>query len=163
MTRERRVEIRHAGGMRFSATTGTGRTLEFGDVPETNEHSPVEMVVAAVAACAGMDVVSILEKKRQAISDYTVTVSAHQREEYPQVLTRIDIVHEVSGPSVTEVAVRRAIELSALKYCPVNAMLAAGDTAVHHRYRIRSTGDGATEDEGEVVVTGPYRRPDIVP
>lgn len=162
MTRERRVEVRHAGGMRFRATTGTGRTLEFGDVPEANEHSPVEMVVAAVAACTGMDVVSILEKKRLAISDYTVTVSANQREEYPQVLTRIDIVHEVSGPSVTEGAVRRAIELSALKYCPVNAMLAAGDTAVHHRYRIRSTGDPPTEAEGEVVVTGPYRRPDVV-
>jgi hypothetical protein len=57
--------------------------------------------------------------------------------------------------------VRRAIQLSATKYCPVNAMLSAGATEVHHRFRLR-TGEPATETESEVVVTGPYRRPDTV-
>jgi hypothetical protein len=63
---------------------------------------------------------------------------------------------------VDEAAVRRSIELSATKYCPVNAMLSAGDTEVHHGYRIRNTGDTPFEAEGEVVVTGPYRRPDVI-
>ena len=54
---------------------------------------------------------------------------------------------------------RRGIELSATKYCPVNAMLSAGATRIHHRYRMHSTGTEEKEAEGEVVVTGPYRRP----
>jgi putative redox protein len=160
--RERRAIVRHAGGMRFEAATGTGRTIVFGDRPEVEEQSPVEMVTAALAACTGMDVVSILVKKRLKIESYTVTVEATQRDEYPQVLTRIDLLHELGGPRVTEEALRRCIELSATKYCPVSAMLSAGATEIHHRYRIRRTGADPLEAEGEVIVTGPHRRPDIV-
>ena len=162
MTRARRAELSHRGALRFSATTGTGRTIEFGDDRAANEQSPVELVTTAVAACSGMDVAAILEKKRQTVDAYHVTVEAIQRDEYPQVLTRVDILHEVSGPNVTETAVRRAIHLSATKYCPVNAMLSAGDTEIHHRYRVRSTGDVPVDAEGEVTVTGRYRRPDPV-
>jgi hypothetical protein len=74
----------------------------------------------------------------------------------------VDVTHEVEGPSVDEAAIRRAIELSATKYCPVNAMLSAGATEVHHRYRVVRTGEAPLEAEGEVVVTGPYRRPEVV-
>ena len=160
MTRNRTAVLRHGGGMRFDATTGTGRTLTFGDDHAANQQSPVELLTAAVAACAGMDVVSILEKKRQPPEAYSVRVEAVQRDDYPQVLTRIDIVHEVVGASVRELAVRRAIELSARKYCPVNAMLCAGNTEVHHRFTLRARPDAAPVAEGEVLVTGPYRRPD---
>jgi putative redox protein len=149
--------------MRFEARTATGRTIEFGDEPELDEQSPVEIVTAALAACAGMDVVSILVKKRLRIESYTVTVEAIQRDDYPQVLTRIDLLHELEGPAVTEEVLRRCIELSATKYCPVNAMLSAGATEIHHRYRIRRTGTSPFEAEGEVIVTGPFRQPDIVP
>jgi putative redox protein len=134
--------------------TASGRTLTFGDEPSANELSPVETVTAAVAACSAMDVISILAKKRQAVDDYTVRVEAIQRDEYPQVLSRIDIVHEVTGSG--------AIQLSAEKYCPVNAMLSAGDTEVHHRYVVRAGLDGSPTAQGEVVVTGPYRRPDPI-
>jgi putative redox protein len=109
-----------------------------------------------------MDVVSIAAKKRQEISRYAIRVEATQRDEYPQVLTRVDVIHEVEGPGIEEAAIRRSIELSATKYCPVNAMLSAGATEVHHRYHVRNTGPEPFEAEGEVVVTGPYRRPDIV-
>jgi putative redox protein len=158
----RRAVLRHEGGMRFSGLTGTGRTVDFGDDPATNEHSPVEMIAAALAACTAMDVISIMEKKRQAVESYTVSVVAAQRDEYPQVLTTIELLHEVVGPDVTEDAIRRCIELSATKYCPVNAMLSAGETTVHHRYRIQRTGDRPFEASDEVLVTGPHRRPDIV-
>jgi putative redox protein len=162
VSRERRAELRHAGGMRFETSTGTGRTIVFGDDKPANEQSPVEMVTAAIAACSAMDVVSILEKKRQVVGEYRVHVTASQRDEYPQVLTEIVIVHEVSGPGVTEAGVRRSIELSATKYCPVSAMLSAGETTVHHRYVVRGTGDVPFEAAGEAVTTGPYRRPEIV-
>ena len=148
--------------MRFSAVTGTGRTMTFGNDPERNELSPVETVIATLAACSAMDVASILDKKRQVYDSYRIDVRAEQRTEYPQVYTRIDVTHIVEGAVVAEAAVRRAVELSALKYCPVNAMVSAGATEVHHHFRVRSTGATPTEASGEVVVTGPDRRPDIV-
>jgi putative redox protein len=160
--KERRAVVTHRGGMRFEARTGTGREVVFGDDAAANEHSPVELVATALAACTAMDVVSIMVKKRQAVESYTVRVEGVQRDEYPQVLTRIHLVHDVVGPGVTEQDVRRCIELSATKYCPVSAMLSAGATEIHHRYRVRGTGPKPFVAEGEVLVTGPYTRPDVV-
>jgi putative redox protein len=162
VTTQRSATLVHEGGMRFVASTGTKRTLVYGDEAPTGELSPVETIVVSLAACSAMDVISIAVKKRQNITSYRVQVEASQRDEYPQILTRVDVVHEIEGPLVSEAAIRRAIELSATKYCPVNAMLSAGATEVHHGYRIRNTGSEHFEAEGEVVVTGPYRRPDII-
>ena len=158
----RSATLVHEGHDRFVATTGTNRTIVYGGVRDTNELSPMETVTVSLAACSAMDVISIVQKKRQVIARYEIHVEGTQRDAYPQVLTRVDVVHEVEGPGIEEAAIRRAIELSATKYCPVNAMLSAGETEVHHRYRIHSTGDRAYESEGEVIVTGPYRRPEVV-
>ncbi|HEY4226946.1 MAG TPA: OsmC family protein [Candidatus Limnocylindrales bacterium] len=163
MTRIRAATLLHEGGNRFVATTATSRTIVFGDVFDQGELSPVETLTVSLAACSAMDVVSILAKKRQRITRYAIRVEAIQRDEYPQVLTWAEVVHEVEGPVVEEAALRRSIELSATKYCPVNAMLSAGATEVHHRYVVRNTGPEPFEADGEVVVTGPHRRPDIVP
>ena len=162
MVRLRTASLVHEGGMRFVATTGSTRTIVFGDEFERGELSPVETIVVSLAACAAMDVISIAAKKRQVVTRYEIHVEAQQRDEYPQILTRADVIHEVEGPGVEEAATRRAIELSATKYCPVSAMLSAGATEIHHGYRVRNTGPEPFEAEGEVVVTGPYRRPDIV-
>jgi putative redox protein len=159
MTTIRTAVLRHDGGMRFATETGTGRSLVFGDARAENELSPVETVTAALAACSAMDVVSIALKKRQALVRYEVRVRAEQRDEYPQVLTTIDVLHEVEGP-VDPRAIRRCIELSAEKYCPVSAMLSAGATEIHHRMRILRPGHDPLE--AEVVVTGPNRRPDVI-
>lgn len=148
--------------MRFDAETGTGRRYVFGDDAAANEYSPMETVVAAIGGCSAMDVVSILDKKRQVYDTYRIEVRADQRAEYPQILTRVDVTHIVEGTVVLEAAVRRAVELSAAKYCPVNAMVSAGATEVHHHFRMRCTGAEPKEAEGEVMVTGPDRRPDVV-
>lgn len=162
MSRLRTATLLHEGGQRFVATTGSGRRIVYGDDAAANELSPVETVVVNLGACSAMDVIAIAAKKRQVIASYRVHLEATQRDEYPQVLTRIEVTHEVEGPRVQVAAIRRAIELSATKYCPVNAMLSAGATEVHHRYHVRNTGPDGFEAEGEVVVTGPYRRPDAV-
>jgi len=162
MTRVREAILTHQGGLRFTATTGTKRVIVMGDKVETGSLSPVETLVVCLAACSAMDVVGIAEKKRQQVTTYRIHVKATQRDEYPQILTWIEVTHEFQGPHLEEAALRRSIELSALKYCPVNAMLSAGATEVHHRYRIIATAPGQLDDEGEVVVTGPYRRPEIV-
>jgi putative redox protein len=162
VSRERTATLVHEGGMRFVATTGTTRTIVHGDDHTTNELSPVETLVVNLGACSAMDVVSIATKKRQQISSYRVHVEGTQRDEYPQILTHIKVTHEVAGPMVEVAAIRRAIELSALKYCPVNAMLSAGATEIHHRYVVRNTGAEPFETSGEAAVTGPYRRPDSI-
>jgi putative redox protein len=162
VSRTRSASILHEGGNRFVATTGSGRSIIYGDEVPRGELSPVEAVCVSLAACSAMDVIGIATKKRQEITRYEILVSANQRDEYPQIITWAEVIHVVEGPVVEEAAIRRSIELSATKYCPVNAMLSAGDTEVHHGYRIRSTGDSPFEAEGEVVVTGPYRRPDVI-
>ena len=163
MSTIRSATLVHEGANRFAATTGSGRTFVWGDQAAQGEMSPMETVTVALAACSAMDVISIALKKRQGIDRYAIHVRGEQRSKYPQVLTRVDVTHEVEGPAVDEAAIRRCIELSATKYCPVNAMLSAGATEVHHRYIVRRTGPDAFEAEGEVIVTGPYRRPDVVP
>jgi putative redox protein len=135
----RTVSLRYEGAERFVGTTGTGRGYVYGDEIEGNEHSPVESVVASLAACTAMDVIAILNKKRQVVDRY-----------------------DVEGPILLEHALRHAIELSATKYCPISAMLSAGPTEIHHRFRLRCTGLDKRESEGLVVVTGPFRRPEIV-
>jgi putative redox protein len=162
VTRTRVAHLVHEGGERFRGVTGTGRVVTFGDAVDANEYSPVESIVAALAACSAMDVISIARKKRQAIERYEVHGEGEQRDEYPQVLTEVTVTHEVWGPDLSAAAIRRAIELSATKYCPVNAMVSAGATQVHHRYVIHGSGASPFEAEGEVVATGPYRRPDVI-
>lgn len=156
------VELEHLGGMHFHASPSSGHDLDFDERRTNQGGSPVETVLSALGSCSAMDVISIALKKRQAITAYHVSVTGIQRDEYPQVYTEIDVTHDVTGEGLSEAAIRRSIELSALKYCPVNAMLSAGATIVHHRYRITSVGQGAYTASGEVVATGPYKRPDII-
>jgi putative redox protein len=156
------VDLRHGGGMRFAASPSSGHPIAFDDRESNQGGSPVETVLSALGSCSAMDVISIVEKKRQAVTAYEIHVTGSQRDEYPQVFTEIEVVHELTGTDLSEAAIRRAIELSATKYCPVNAMLSAGATVVHHRYVIHSGGPKPFEASGEVVASGPYARPDII-
>jgi putative redox protein len=149
------AELTFQGGMRFEAELGSGARITY-DESSNGGPGPIEVVLSTLAACSAMDVVSIALKKRQELSAYRIHVRGDQRDEYPKVYTSIDVVHEVEGPALDTAAIARCIELSAEKYCPVNAMLSAGETEVHHRYRIVRP-DGTVE-EGEVMVTGPNRR-----
>ncbi|HXG39595.1 MAG TPA: OsmC family protein [Candidatus Limnocylindrales bacterium] len=161
---EKTVVARHTGGMRFVATTGSGHDVVVDNAEGDTGPRPTELVVVALATCTGMDIASILAKKRQRVHAYRVEVRAVQREERPDVFTRIEVVHVVEGEAISETAVRRAIELSATKYCPVSAMLCAGTAEIHHRYRIEDRGSGPepTVASGTVLVTGPYQRPETL-
>jgi len=160
----------HEGGLRFVMVTGSAHELVLDDGVSDTGARPTESFLASLVACTAMDIASLLTKKRQAYTRYTVESEALQRDDYPQVFTRIDLIHVVEGVALDEVAVRRCIELSATKYCPINAMISAGPTEVHHRYRIveppiipaGEAVDAAEAPprvrEGEVMVTGPYGR-----
>ncbi len=103
---------------------------------------PMEMVALGLAACTGMDVISILRKKRQQVTGFEVRVNAPRSPEYPKVFTSALITYIVTGTNVDEAAVLRSIELSMTKYCPVQVMLAQAFPMELH-YEIYEEGDGA--------------------
>ncbi len=115
---------------------------------------PKEVLLAALAGCTSMDVASILRKKRQSVASYRIAVSGESAEEHPRVFTAVTVEHRVSG-DVDPEALRRSIELSATRYCPVSAMLSKA-VRIEHRYRLIAV-DG-TEVEALVAVTGPEGR-----
>jgi len=146
-------------GMRFAATSGSGHELVLDNAEGNDGPRPSELVLLGQAGCTAMDVISILQKKRQEVSSYEVAVEAEEHDGHPSYYTRIDVIHRVAGPAIDEAAVRRAIELSATKYCSVAAMLSSGMAEIHHRYAISTPGSSAAV-EGEVVVTGPHADPE---
>lgn len=121
------VRVRWAGHRQFIAWDSAGHGVVMDASPaykgEGTGPRPIEMVLYGLAACTAMDVVSILEKKRESLSALEIEVSATQREDmYPKIYTRIEIVFVVSGADVKPASVARAIELSEQKYCSVKGM-----------------------------------------
>jgi putative redox protein len=147
-------------GLRLVARTGSGHAIIMDNAEGDSGPRPAELLIVALAGCTAMDVASILRKKRQAFTRYEVRVSGEQRDEpAPHVFERVQIVHVVDGPVEIE-AVRRAIELSATKYCTVTGNLASGVAEIRHAYLVH--GADGEERYGEVVVTGPDESPDAL-
>jgi len=90
---------------------------------ENSAARPMEFLAIGLAGCTGMDVISILQKKKQAVTDFQVQIHAQRVDEHPKVISSAVIEYLISGKDVEEAAVLRAIELSAEKYCPAQAML----------------------------------------
>lgn len=90
---------------------------------ENDGFRPMELMAISLAGCTAMDVISILQKKRQQVTGFEVRVETERAEEHPRVFTRAVITYEVAGQGLDEAALLRAIELSASRYCPAQAML----------------------------------------
>jgi putative redox protein len=146
------VHARWSSGLSFEAGGSFGGRVGLEGQDGIEGLRPSELVLAALAACAGMDVVSIATKKRQVVTSYEVVVHGEQEPEHPRTFSEIVMEHQVDGSSIDDVAIARAIELSATRYCVVTAQLSSGDVAIRHRYRIR---DAAGERSAEVLATGP--------
>jgi len=114
-------------GMSFTGKADTGFEVPLGADPEVGGANdgfhPLELMAVSLAGCTAMDVISILTKKKQEVTAFEVKVQAEQAEEFPKVFTHVVITYLVTGHGVDETAVLRAIELSATKYCPAQAML----------------------------------------
>lgn len=139
------------------ARTEHGQTIVMDADPPYGEDAaagPKEALLAALAGCTGMDVASLLRKKRQEASAYEIAVTGESATDHPRVFTAIAVEHRVRGVVEPE-ALRRSIELSATRYCPVNAMLSA-TARIEHRYVLTSA-DGATA-QALVAVMGPEGR-----
>jgi putative redox protein len=144
--------VRWGGGLHFDAVTGLGGSLPIDGDDGVAGTRASEALLAALGACAGSDVASILVKKRQPLTSYEVLVRGVQGDEHPRVFETIDVLHVVTGDGVDPEAVRRSVELSATRYCVVTAQLSSGDVVMRHRCRF---GDGP---EVDVALTGPHGR-----
>jgi len=136
-TLEAKVDL--TGGMAFNAETGSGHSFVMDSNPDVGGAEkgprPMEVILAALGGCTGMDVISILRKMRQDVTGYEVRLRGETADEHPRVFTKITVEHVVRGRGISEDSVKRAVELSATRYCPASAML--GKTAqLNHVYRI---------------------------
>ncbi len=115
------------GGQDFRIDFPLGESFVLANVPRDARPgpgpSPMEAVEAALAACSGIDVVSIITKMRKNLRSLRIEVEAERRDEVPRVFTRLDLVYHIEGPDLDEDSVVRAVELSQDKYCSVAAML----------------------------------------
>ncbi len=93
------------------------------DHERASAATPVELLLIALGACTAVDVITILKKKREVITDYKVEVSGERRSEHPRSFTRMEVRHILRGRNISERAVAQAIELSETKYCSVAATL----------------------------------------
>lgn len=121
-----RATINWQDKLHFKATTGSGH--EFGlDGDKEQAASPMEALLAAMGGCSSIDVVLILEKMRQTITDCRCELEAERAEEDPKVFVRIHAHYHITGENLDPKKVERAIALSSEKYCSASVML--GKTA----------------------------------
>jgi putative redox protein len=106
--------------LNFIGTDSRGNQVAMGG---QGNVSASQMVLLGLAGCMGMDIVSILQKKRQSVADVQVQVIAHQPDDYPKPYQKIEVFFTVKGKKVDAQAVARAIELSENKYCIVGQTL----------------------------------------
>jgi putative redox protein len=119
-----KATIHFAGNDFFVGITPSGHAQAIEtDSARASGATPMELLLIALGSCTGVDVISILKKKRQHITDYRIEVSGDRREEFPRSYTRLYVKHIVRGRGVSEQAVASAIELSDTKYCSVAATL----------------------------------------
>ena len=141
------------GKLSFTGTADSGFEIPLGTEIEVGGDNdgfrPLELMAVSLAGCTAMDVISILQKKRQEISDFRVEVNAARTSDHPKVITAAVIEYHVTGTKVEEAAVLRAIELSATRYCPAQAMLAQV-FPMELRYFVY-------DESGDLVLSGLYQ------
>lgn len=115
------------GGMVFTGAADSGFPVRMDTALEGGGSDtgvrPMELIALSLAGCTAMDVISILQKKRQNVGKFEIAVDAPRSADHPKVFTRAVLTYRFIGTDIEEAAVLRAIELSVTKYCPVHAML----------------------------------------
>jgi putative redox protein len=133
------AKVTWKGRLSFTGQADTGFTLPLGTDPEVGGDNdgfqPMELMALSLAGCTAMDVISVLQKKRQDVTGFEVKIHAERATEFPKVFTHITVEYNVTGRQVDPAAVERSIELSKTKYCPAQAMLAKAVT-IEHKYTI---------------------------
>ncbi len=136
-----KARVKWLDNMSFVGESGSGHSIVMDGPPEAGGRDlgirPMEMLLLGVGGCSSFDVVSILKKSRQAISDCEVAITAERADSEPKVFTKIHLHFLVTGTDLSKKRVETAVSLSAEKYCSASIMLA--ETAdVTHSFEIAS-------------------------
>lgn len=144
--------------MAFTGTADSGFNIQLDSKKEVGGEDrgfiPMELMAISLAGCTAMDVISILRKKRQDVTDFEVHVNAPRAAEHPKVFTNATVDYLITGHNVDEKAVVRAIQLSAENYCPAQAMLGK-IMPIDLRYQIFEERGG----EKQLMAEGMYATP----
>ncbi|MBK8988969.1 MAG: OsmC family protein [Chloroflexi bacterium] len=129
-------------GLQFTAVADSSHPITIDGDFSVGGHDlgarPLELMLISLAGCTGMDVISILQKKRQDVTGFQVRVHAERAATHPKVFTAITVEYVLHGRNLDPKAVERAIELSETAYCPAQAMLAKA-VPISHTYQIIQT------------------------
>ena len=134
-----KARITYTSGLQFVAEADSGHAVimdgeeKFGG--RNSGARPMELLLMGLGGCSGMDIVSILKKKKERLTGLDILVGGTTAEEYPHKYTQIDIEYVVRGRGLSEAAVKRAVQLSMDKYCSVKATL-EGVAKIGFSYKI---------------------------
>lgn len=123
----KQVGLRWKEGLSFSGSAPSGYSLDLSGHEEVggagDGFTPLELMALGLGGCTGMDVISILGKKKQQVTAFEVRVSTEKATEHPKVWTKVLIEYIVTGKEIEPAALDRAVQLSQEKYCPSYNMI----------------------------------------
>ena len=128
------------GDTTFIGKNLAGGAVQMGELDGQPGISPMELLLAGMAGCTGIDIAMILGKKRQPLDDFQVRVRGKRADQHPKVYTEIVVEYLLWGEGLSEKAVEQAIALSEEKYCSASAMLGA-KAQINSTYRILAPGE----------------------
>ncbi|QJQ94776.1 MULTISPECIES: OsmC family protein [Halomonadaceae] len=135
-----KASVKWTDGRQFVAESGSGHSVVIDGPPDHGGRNtgprPMEMLLMGLGACTSFDVLEILEKSRAPVSDCVATIEAERADSVPSVFTKIHVHFTVAGRGLKEAQVKRAVSLSAEKYCSASIMLAKGGVEITHDYTI---------------------------
>jgi putative redox protein len=136
----REVIAEWKGETSFIGRNPAGGTVQMGKIDDKPGISPMELLLAGLAGCTGMDIASILTKQRQPFVDLKVQVRGKRSSDYPMVFTELEVTYLLWGEGLDPKAVERAIQLSEERYCSVGIMLGKA-APIRSSYRILKPGE----------------------
>jgi putative redox protein len=137
-----KTKITWGGDAKFIAESETGHTVVMDGPPDHGGKNqgarPMEMMLIGMGGCSSFDVVHILKKSRQDVTDCVAEIEAERADAVPSVFTKIHLHFIVNGNNLKESMVSNAVKLSAEKYCSASIMLSKGGVEVTHSHEIRT-------------------------
>jgi len=132
--------VKWVDGVMFLGESGTGHSVVMDGAPDQGGRNmgarPMEMILIGLGGCASFDVMTMLQKGRQQVSNCRVDIAAERVDAVPAVFSSIHLEFVVTGSNLKESQVKRAVELSAEKYCSASIMLEAAGVEISHSYTI---------------------------
>jgi len=134
-----KAKVTYVNGLQFVGEAESGHAIIMDGTPDVGGSNtglrPTELLLIGIGGCSGMDIVSILKKKKQDVKGVEINVDGQKAENYPKKFTEIGIEFVIRGKNISEEAVKRAVQLSMEKYCSVKATL-EGSAKINYSYTI---------------------------